>query len=91
MPKYLRIYKSNYAVSDFMVCILVSVSPSVLLFPIPKHMHFSAKASRYFGWLTAKTTGLRQEAILAPKAGNCETKGVTMDRSPKQPIIEMTA
>ena len=30
----------------------------------------------YFGWLRAKTIGLRQLAVLARKTGSCDTSGV---------------
>ena len=75
---------------SFMVCILVWLS-SFGLSPIPMQAHFMANASRYLGWLTAKTTGFRQDAILAKNAGNWETKGVTRVRSPKQEIMQTIA
>ena len=75
---------------SFMVCILVWLS-SFGLSPIPIQAHFMANASRYLGWLTAKTTGFRQDAILAKNAGNWETKGVTRVRSPKQEIMQTIA
>ena len=77
----------NYS---FMVCIAVWLS-SFGLSPIPMQAHFMANASRYLGWLTAKTTGFRQDAILAKNDGNWETKGDTRVRSPKQQIMQTIA
>ena len=62
-----------YYVSVFVVL----VSSPGLSSLIPKHGHLTVRACRYFGWFNAKTTGLKQDAILAPIDGICATKGVT--------------
>ena len=48
-------------------------------------------ASLYLGWLIAYTTGFKQLAALAMKAGICETMGVTTAWFPKTAIMLMKA
>ena len=84
------IFNPSFHNYSFMVCIAVWLS-SFGLSPIPMQAHFMANASRYLGWLTAKTTGFRQDAILAKNDGNWETKGDTRVRSPKQQIMQTIA
>jgi len=45
----------------------------------------------YFGWLMAKTNGLKHDAVLAKKAGSCDIKGVIKVLSPKQESITIKA
>ena len=52
---------------------------------MPKQGISLVRASLYLGWLMAKITGFKHEAILAQKAGTWDNKGVMV------PLLPMTA